>query len=187
MEIKAQRWLAIWYRCPRCGSQTANPRLTPTKKHRERTYECHNWQCSREHSHDMQVVERRYYTTFCIESGVSFTTVAGTLGQLGPFKICDIVHPNIRAFRKWVAVRQAEQAQQYQEYLEHWKQVEKEAAERRERQRKEVALLEEAETVAYRREHAVELAAEQVANAVWVESDVPTFSPEQDLDDEHPF
>lgn len=137
MEIKAQRWLAIWYRCPHCGSQTANPRLTPTKRHRERTHECHNWQCKSE----MQVVERRYYTTFCIESGVSFTTVAGTLKELGPFKVCDIVYPNVRAFRKWVAVRQAEQAEQYRQYLEHWQQIEKEAAARREQQGREAALL----------------------------------------------
>jgi len=141
IEIVPRRWLAVWYRCPHCSSQTASPMLTPTKRHREYTPTCHNWQCES----DMQVVERRYYTTFCIEAGVSFTTVAGTLGELGPFKICDIVHPNIRAFRKWVAVRQAEQAEQYRHYLEHQRQVEEEAAVRRERQRKEAALLKEVE------------------------------------------
>jgi hypothetical protein len=144
----------------------------------------------------MQVVERRYYTTFCIEDGISFSTVAGTLAELGPFKICDIVHPNIRAFRKWVAVRRAEQAEQYRQWSERQKQIEKEATERRERERREAILLKEAGTIAYQRTHAVELLAEQVAKAVWVESDVPNnervFPPEQfddsDLDlDDHPF
>jgi hypothetical protein len=34
-------------------------------------------------------------------------------------------------------------------------------------------VIEEAEAVAYRRAHAAELAAEEIAEAVWTESDVP--------------
>jgi long-subunit acyl-CoA synthetase (AMP-forming) len=100
---------------------------------------------------------------------MSQTTVAGTLAQMGPFKICDIVHPNIRAFKKWYKQRRAELDEQARQYFEHQHQIEAEAAERRERQRKLDALLKEAAQVAYRREYAAELIAEQVAASVWIE------------------
>jgi hypothetical protein len=35
MEMKVQRWLAVWYRCPRCGLQTAQTRMAPTKRNRD--------------------------------------------------------------------------------------------------------------------------------------------------------
>lgn len=167
MEIKPRRWLAALYQCPNCGGQTARTLMTPTKRHREYIPECHNWQCRC----NMVIVERRYYTTFVIEASVSFTTIAGTLARVGPCKVCDVVHPNVRAFRRWVEQRQAEQAEQHQRYMEEMTRREAEGAAQHERRRREAALLKEAETVAYRRTHAVELLAEQIARAVWPEEE----------------
>jgi hypothetical protein len=154
MEIKARRWLAIWYRCPNCGAQTGSPMLTPTRNHREYVPACHHYGCKCK----MEIVERKYYTTFAIEAGVSFTTIAGTLEMIGPFKVCNIVFPNIRAFTKWVEQRRAELAEQSRQYEARLK-----------REHEEAALLKEAEQIAYRRSHAVELAAEEVARGVWTE------------------
>src|SRR5579859_7014247 len=88
MEIRARRWLAVYYRCPQCGAQTACTRTTPTKAHREYRPTCYSLQCE---DRLLEMVEQKYYTTFAIEDGVGLTTVAGTLAALGPFKVCDYV------------------------------------------------------------------------------------------------
>jgi len=126
----------------------------------------------------MAIAERRYYTTFVIEAGVSFTTVAGSLEQIGPFKVCDIVRPNIRVFRKWVEVRQAELAEQARIYFEETRKRQEEIAVHMERQAQERALLREAE-----------LAAEKIAAVTWGESEPPPARLDYDpgeLDD-YPF
>lgn len=168
MEIKAQRWIAVWYKCEKCGSQTANTMLTPSQYRRSDIPVCRDWPCESE----MLVAEKRWYTTFVVERTVSFTTIAGTLSKIGPFKVCDIVHSNIHAFRKWVVVRKEEQAEQHRQYLEYWRRVEEEANVRREQQRKEAIQLKEAEAVASRHMH--------------VPSTVSDPDPDWD-DDEHPF
>lgn len=188
MEIKPQRWLAVLYKCPSCGNQTVYTRVTPTKRHRERTFECQNWQCKSNY----EIVERKYYTTFVIECSISFTIVAGTLGQIGQFKVCDIVHPNVRAFKKWFAQRKAEQAEQTRQYNEKWRKIYEEADAKRERERQQEALIKEAAQVAYRREHAAELIAEEVARSAWGEDEVEAgdpefFVPDDTFDDDHPF
>ncbi len=192
MEIKARRWLAVWFQCPECGAQSGNPMLTPTKKHRERVYECSSY-THRERRVPMQLVERRYYTTFAIETSISFTTIAGTLERIGPFRVCNIVYPDIRAFRKWVEKRRAELAEQSRQYMEHMRIQQEESEARRKREREEAVLLKEAEAVVYRRSHAVEMAAEQVARAARPKESRPEDSfvfPDNgwldDLDD-HPF
>ena len=186
MEIKARRWLAVWYQCPNCGAQSGSPQLTPTQRHREQIPKCHNYRCD---DCNMLIVERRYYTTFAIEAGVSQTMVAGTLERLGPFTICTIVHPTIRAFRRWVEQRRAELAEQHRLYMEVWRRREEEGAARRKHEAQERALLREAEAIAYQREHAVELAAEQVARAVWPEEEMCLKADfdESLFDDDHPF
>jgi hypothetical protein len=188
MEIKARRWLAIWYRCPKCGAQTGSPMLTPTKRHREYVPACYHYRCDCR----MEIVERKYYTTFAIEAGVSFTTIAGTLEKIGPFKVCNIVFPNIRAFREWVEMRQAELAEQSRKYMEEFRKRQEESEARHERERQEKALLKEAEQVAYRRNHAVELAAEQIAREFWPKESEETDRLNLDgvfdlYDDDHPF
>ena len=110
--------------------------LTPTRANRDRVYACNSYRHDRV---QVQLVERHYYTTFAIEIGVSFTTIAGTLERIGPFKVCDIVHPNITTFRKWVERRRTELAEQHRKYLEEW-------ARREEAQ--EAALLCQAEQIA---------------------------------------
>src|SRR5579859_5934090 len=140
MEIRARRWLAAWYRCPTCGAQTAQTRMTPTKAHRAYIPECYGWQCD---CH-MEIVEQKYYTTFAIEDGVGLTTVAGTLAALGAFKVCDYVFPNIVVFRRFVERRQAELAKEAQEYFERTRVIEAESKARREKQQKEEALVKEA-------------------------------------------
>lgn len=191
MEMKSMRWLAVVYKCPQCGSQTGHPRLTPTKRNRERSMTCTNWRCKS----TCEIVERRYYTTFAIESGVSVTMVAGTLEKIGPFDVCQIVKPNIRAFRKWVEMRRAELAEQHRVYMEEWKRREVEGEARRKKELTDRTLLKEVERVAYQREHAIELQAEQVMRAVWPH-DMPnplstTFREDTTVDwqfdDEHPF
>ena len=189
MEIKARRWLAVWYKCPNCGAQSGHPMLTPTKKHRDYRPTCGHWRCDCK----LEVVERRYYTTFAIEAGVSFTTIAGTLEQIGPFKVCNIVHPNIRAFRKWVEKRREEVAEQSRKYMEEFSRIQAESEARLKRQREEEALLREVEGIAYRRAHAVELTAEKIASEVWP-TDAPNTLERFDFDDDelgelddHPF
>lgn len=187
MEIKAQRWLAVLFQCPQCGNQTIHPRVTPTKRHRDESFACHNWRCQSTY----EIAERRYYTTFVIEPGISFTTIAGTLDKLGPFKICDIVHPNIRAFRKWYARRKAEQDEQARVYFERERVLQIEYEAKVKRWREEERLLKDAEKVVYEREHAAELLAEQVAQAAWPEeqkSSLPTDDESLgEFDDECPF
>jgi|SRR5450755_466626 len=188
MEIKARRWLAIWYQCPECGAQSGSPMLTPTKAHREYAPECSSYRHDRMRMH---IVERRYYTTFAIEAGVSFTTIAGTLERIGPFTVCTIVHRNIRSFRKWVEQRRAELAEQHHLYLEEWHRRQEESEARLKRQREEAELIREAEGIAYRRTHAVELAAEKVAQTFWPKetSDSVLADPFEhfEYDDDHPF
>lgn len=125
MRIDVRRWVAVWYRCPKCGSQTADPMLTPYRYRHLRKPTCFGLKC--DHC-EPEIVERRWYTTFCIEPGVSFTTIAGTLEKIGPFKLCDIVHRNHREFRKWYRQRRREvdeQARQYFEaYFERQRQIE---------------------------------------------------------------
>ncbi len=137
----------------------------------------------------MAVVERRYYTTFAIEAGVSFTTIAGTLERIGPFKVCDIVHRDIRSFRKWVEKRRSELAEQHRLYMEEWRRRQEESEARQKRQREEAALRREVEGIAYQRAHAAKLEAEKVALAYWPEEkDLSSWAEIQDsFDDKHPF
>src|SRR5579883_3299208 len=99
LKIESRQWVAVWYRCPKCGAQLAETMLTPWRyAHRRYVPECHSYK------HDpcaLAIVERRWYTTFAIESGLGPTIMAGTAAAIGPFKLCDIVQPNIRAFRQW--------------------------------------------------------------------------------------
>lgn len=183
MKIKAQRWLAVLYKCPQCGSQTAHTRLTPTKRNREFVSTCSNWRCESTY----QIVERRYYTTFAIEVGISETMVAGTLAEIGPFSVCQIVYLNIRAFRKWVEKRRAELAEQHRVYMEEWKRREVEGEARRNKEASERALFKEVEGVVYRREHVVELQAEQVVRDVWSSDSLSANVGWPDDDDDHPF
>src|SRR5581483_11364161 len=187
LEIKAQRWLAIWYRCPKCGSQTFQTFLKPTKRNRERTFECQNWSCRTPY----EIVERRYWTSFCIEPAISGDTIAGTLAEFGGWRVCHIVHRNIREFKRWYRMRKAELAEQHRLYMEEWRRREAEGEARRKREAEVRALLREAEKIAYRREHAVELLAEQVARAVWPNDSVDDYLSNDDLgdlyDDDHPF
>ncbi|MGH2505811.1 MAG: hypothetical protein ACRDHZ_00090 [Ktedonobacteraceae bacterium] len=123
LKIKSRRWVAAWYRCPVCGAQSGNPMLTPYQwKHRQ-PYQCHNYKCN---NTVKEVVEHKWYTTFAIEPGLSQTTIAGTLEKLGPFTICQIVHPNIRVFRRWYWQRKAEEAEKTKLYLERERQIEAE-------------------------------------------------------------
>jgi hypothetical protein len=110
LKIEARRWVAVWYRCPRCGAQSGELMLTPWRWAHRRPRECYGYQCNRA---ELTIVEHKWYTTFCIEPGLSFTTVAGTLATIGPFRLCDIVQPNIRAFRKWYRRHKAEWAARY--------------------------------------------------------------------------
>lgn len=188
MEIKARRWLAAWYQCPVCGAQSGSPMVTPTKVHREYAPECSSYRHDRMR---MQIIERRYYTTFAIECTISSTIIAGTLEKIGPFKVCTIVHPDIRSFRKWVEMRRAELAEQSRQYMEEFRRSQEESEARLKRQRAEAALLREVEGIAYRRAHAVELAAEKVAQACWPEEKLSDLSGCAEIpdgfDDEHPF
>ena len=62
---------------------------------------------------------------------MSFTTIAGTLEKIGPFKLCDIVHRNHREFRKWYRQRRREVDEQARQYFERQRQIEAEAVARR--------------------------------------------------------
>jgi hypothetical protein len=136
-----------------------------------------------------EVVEHRWYTTFCIEPGLSQTTIAGTLEKIGPFTVCHLVHPNLRAFRRWYKRRRAEEDEKARQYFERERQIDAEYRARLARQQAEAAMLKEAEQVAYRREHAAELAAEQVARAAWPVENQPLrqASPVLSDDDFDPF
>lgn len=188
MEIKARRWLAVLYRCLECGVQSGCPMLPPTKFHREYVPECsaygHHGEVVR-----MQIAERRYYTTFAIDVAVSATTVAGTLEKIGPFKVCDIVYPNIRVFREWVDMRQAEVAEQSRQYMECMQIQQAEVAERLKCQEQDRVFLKEVEKVVYRREHAVELEAKKIARALWSEDILEELADSFVYleDDDHPF
>jgi hypothetical protein len=171
LKIEARRWVAVWWKCPQCGAQSADLMLTPWRYRHLPARECFGYKCNR---CALVVVERKWYTTFCIEPGLSRTTVAGTLGMIGPFRLCDIVQPNIRAFRRWYRRRRAEEDEKARQYFARERQIEAEYRSRLARQRQEAALLKEVEAVAYRREHAAELAAEQVARAVWPAENLPT-------------
>src|SRR5579872_4213995 len=164
VKIESRPWVAVWYRCPRCGAQSAETMLSPWRYLHRQPRECQGRKCDHV---ELAVAERRWYTTFAIEPGVSFTTIAGTLAAIGPFRVCDIVQPNVRAFRQWYRQRRAEADEKARQYFERERQIEAEWSARRERQRQEAILLREVEAVAYRRAHAVELAAEQVARAFW--------------------
>ena len=145
LKIEARQWVAIWYRCPKCGAQSGETMLTPWQYSHRPVRACHSYKHDR---CSLEIVEHRWYTTFCIEPGVSFTTIAGTLATIGPFKLCDIVQPNIRAFRRWYRRRRAEEDEKARQYREREHQIEAEWKARRERQRQEAALLQEAEAVA---------------------------------------
>jgi hypothetical protein len=186
MEMKVQRWLAVWYRCPRCGLQTAQTRMAPTKRNRDDVPECYGYDCD---LHKVRVLERRYYTTFAIEPGISATFVVGTLKRIGPFKVCDIVHPNIRAFRTWYRQRKVELDEQARQDEERQRQIEEEERKRRERKQAQAVLVQEAERIAWRRAHAIELEAEQIARALWPETKQEAPNLDDDLGDfdEAPF
>jgi hypothetical protein len=134
-------------------------------RNRERTFECHNWSCHASY----EIVERRYWTSFCIESGISQTTIAGTLPEFWGWRVCHIVHRNIREFKKWYRRRKREQAEEARVYHEKWQKIYAEADAKRQREREQEALIKEAAQIAYKRDHAAELIAEQVAASVWIE------------------
>jgi len=138
LKIEARQWIAIWYRCPQCGAQSAETMVTPWRYRHRPVRECYGYKCDR---CALEIVERRWYTTFCIEPGLSFTTIAGTLAAIGPFKLCDIVHRDIRAFRQWYRQRRAEVDEQARQYWEHERQIDAKWVARRK-------LQEEAEAVA---------------------------------------
>lgn len=119
LRIEARRWVAAWYRCPHCGAQTADLMLTPWQWAHRRARTCYHYSCNEA---DLAVVERRWYTTFAVEPGLSQTTIAGTLAAIGPFTVCDLVHPNLRAFRRWYRRRRAERDEQIRQYQEQQRQ-----------------------------------------------------------------
>ncbi len=173
LKIESRQWVAVWLRCPRCGAQTGELMLTPWQYRHRQMRECFSYK------HDrcaLEVVQRRWYTTFCIEPGVSFTTIAGTVATIGPFKLCDIVQPNIRAFRRWVRQHQSKRDEQRRAYEVEW------AA-----RRQTAVLVREAEAVAYQRAHTAELAAEQVARAAWPGEESRSARPTLGNDDFDPF
>jgi hypothetical protein len=162
--------------------------LKRTKRNRERVFECQNWSCRATY----EIIGRRYWTSFCIEESISQTTIAGTLAEFGGWRVCQIVHRNIREFKKWYRKRKREQAEEARAYHEKWRKIYAEADAKRQREREQEQLLKEATQIAYRREHAAELIAEQVAALVWVDPETPKNDKEwfsdYDLDlDEHPF
>lgn len=134
LKIESRRWVAVWYRCPKCGSETGETMLTPWRWGHRRVWECHSIKHER---CAYEVVEHRWYTTFCIEPGISFDTIAGTLEMIGPFRVCNIVHHDIRAFKRWYRRRKAEEAEKTRQYLERERQIEAEWRARRERQKQE--------------------------------------------------
>lgn len=141
LKIEARRWVAAWWKCPQCGAQSADLMLTPWRYRHLPARECFGYKCDR---CALVVVERKWYTTFCIEPGLSCTTMAGTLEAIGPFRLCDIVQPNIRAFRQWYRRRKAEENEKTRQYLEREHLIEAEWSARRECQRREAALLQAA-------------------------------------------
>jgi hypothetical protein len=171
MQIEARRWLAARYQCPVCGRDSASLMMPPTRFHRDYAPTCWGFKCN---NAQMNIVERRYYTTFASD----FYSTAGTLAKIGPFKVCDMVHPSIRHFKKWYIERRAELDRQAQEYfaLERQRQAEGEA--RRQREREAAALLKEAERVARRVTQAGLMDAEEAARSVW-----ETRTPLQEWDD----
>lgn len=120
LTIESRQWVAIWYQCPTCGAQSGEPMLTPWRYRHRQPRECFNGKCNQA---EMAIVERKWYTTFCIESGISQTTIAGTLAAIGPFTICQIVHRDIRAFRRWYRRRKAEVTEQARQYAERERQM----------------------------------------------------------------
>ena len=188
LKIEARHWVAAWYRCPICGTTSGELQMTPYRWKHRHPRQCFGYKCK---TAVLEVVEHRWYTTFCIEPSLSRTTIAGTLKEIGPFEVCHIVHPNLRAFRRWYKRRRTEEDEKARQYFERERQIDAEYRARLARQRQEAALLKEAERVAYRREHAGELAAERVARAVWpVESQLSRQSnpaPALSDDDFDPF
>lgn len=65
-----------------------------------------------------EIIARRYYTVFTAD----FYTVAGTCEKIGPFKLCDLVFPNIRVFKRWVRERQRVRAEETRVYFEQERQ-----------------------------------------------------------------
>ena len=128
LKIESRRWVAVWLKCPNCGAQSGESMLTPWQWAHRHPRQCHNYKCN---NAEMEVAAHRWYTTFAIEPGLSQTTIAGTLAKLGPFTICQIVHPNIRKFLAWYWRRKAEEAEKTRQYLERERQIEAEWAARR--------------------------------------------------------
>lgn len=119
LKIEARRWVAVWYRCPSCGAQSGETMLTPWRWTHRRVRTCCGYGCN---DAEIEVVGYRWYTTFCIEPSLSRTTIAGTLARLGPFTVCQVVHPNIRAFRRWYRRRRAERDEEVRQYQERERQ-----------------------------------------------------------------
>jgi hypothetical protein len=181
MEIKARRLLAVEYRCPQCQHHSASLAMAPTKRNRDYIPTCITCDC------EEVILARRYYTQFAAD----FSSTAGTLGTLGPFQVCTYVFPTIRAFRKFVAERQAQIAKEAEAYYARQRELQAEAEARLKRQREEAALVQEAEQIAWRRQHAAELEAEQIARAVWPEDNGKSQQTRGEnlskFDDDHPF
>lgn len=186
LKIEARRWVAAWYRCPICGATSGELQLTPYRWKHRHPRQCFGYKC---HNAVLEVVEHRWYTTFCIEPSPSRTTIAGTLEKIGPFEVCHIVHPNLRTFRRWYKRQRAEEEEKARQYFECERQIDAEYRARLARQWAEAVQLKEVEQVAYRQEHAAELAAEQVARAAWPVENQPLRqdSPVLGDDDFDPF
>lgn len=88
-------------------------------------------------------------------------------------------------------MRRKELAEQHRQYMEEWAKRLAEGEARRKREQAEVALQKEAEAIAYRCAHAVELEAEKIALAVWPEEQQEQIADwaqlPDDFDDDHPF
>lgn len=184
MEIKARKRIAVHYQCPECGAQTFQTCLTATKKNLEQRPQCSSSSCGLKYGFgeepEMQVKVRRYYTMFAEETDLNGTKRAGTLGEIGErFTVCQIVQPNIRAFRAWVEKRRAERAEENRTYQEEMSKRQAEAEEQRKKEEAERALFKEAQ---------------EVARVAWVDAldGAATTTDEADWDgwealDEHPF
>jgi Na+-translocating ferredoxin:NAD+ oxidoreductase RnfC subunit len=151
--------------------------MTPTKRHREYVGTCLTCDIPE------VITKRRYYMVWASD----FYGVAGTCEE-----VCEYYFPSIRVFKQWVASKTAQREKEAKEYYERERQIQAEYEARMARQREEAALLKEAERVAYRAAHAVELEAGQVARAFWPEEEkqekVSFNDGLGDLDlDDHPF
>jgi len=178
IEIIPQRRLAVWYQCPECKATYGRSDMDPTERNAKDVGMCVFCEVQE------VIVRRRYYTVWASD----FYGTAGTCKE-----VCEYSFPNIRAFKKWLAEKTAQREQEAKEYFEHEHHVRAEYEARLKKEREEAALLKEVERIVYQATYAVELEAEQVAKAVWIElKQEERLSSNDDLDDSgsddgHPF